>query len=362
MPINYQPSSFSSVNRDSMRGPNTSGLPLNGTIVQRRDLNDGLTSLTIALNGWELPPFEAGQYIDIALQTRSTLHQSVQLDSTRFVQNELIRRSYSIASSPKRRDRFELLLNLVPRGEFTPQLWRLDEGARVHVNPRVRGRFTLAAALEDTTGVRDTGTSAHAHDTHDVDRPRPQADTGTSSTVDSEHAHDIHDVDHPRPQADTGTSSFTHDWPTFHPHLIFIATGTGLAPYMSMLRDSEGSDPSWASATLLHSVRHAEDLAYRDELAALAALDGFRFTYIPTVTRPRPEAGWTGHVGRLQPLLEPDRYAELTNGRSIRPEDTHIYLCGNPEMIQSLREMFEAQGFTRHTTNTPGNFHFESYW
>ncbi|MCB2211245.1 hypothetical protein KQI52_03930 [bacterium] len=340
MPINYQPSSFSSVNRDSMRGPNASGLPLNGTIVQRRDLNDGLTALTIALHGWELPPFEAGQYIDIALQTRSTLNQSVQLDSTRFVQNELIRRSYSIASSPKRRDQFELLLNLVPRGEFTPALWRLEEGARLHVNPRVRGRFTLTSALEN-----------HAHDIHVVDDP--DVYRNTVPVADREAAA----ADHPEP-----ATSSSHDWPTFHPHLIFIATGTGLAPYMSMLRDNEGSDPPWASATLLHSVRHAEDLAYRDELDALATLDGFRFRYIPTVTRPRPETGWTGHIGRLQPLLEANRYAELTNGRSIRPEDTHIYLCGNPEMIQSLRETFEAQGFVRHTSNTPGNLHFESYW
>jgi len=290
-----------------MHGPGGSGLPLNGTIARRIDLNPELAVLTILLNGWKLDPFEAGQFVDISLQTRSSVHQQVNLDSSRFVPNEMIRRSYSIASSPDQRDRVELLLNLVPRGEFTPSLWRLDEGSGVHVNPRVRGRFTLSAALGNQHG-RDGNV-----------------------------------------------------WSQFHPHVVFIATGTGLAPYMSMLRQASDNGPRWASATLMHSVRVEEDLAYKDELKALARRNELRFKYFPTVTR-ASDGSWVGENRRVQTLLEPDNYAELTRGRAIRPEDTHIFLCGNPEMIEGLREQFEADGFIHHTNSTPGNLHFESYW
>jgi ferredoxin/flavodoxin---NADP+ reductase len=308
MPINYQPTSFSSVRLDAIRGPGGSGLPLNGTIGRRVDLNPELAVLTIYLNGWQLNPFEAGQFVDISLQTRSSIHQAVNLSSTQFVPGEMLSRSYSIASSPDQLDRVELLLNLVPRGEFTPALWRLNEGARVHVSPRVRGRFTLSSAFDDP-------------------------DTGDGSK----------------------------DLPPFHPHVVFVATGTGLAPYMSMLRYAAEHGPEWASATLFHSVRVEEDLAFRDELKSFAQRNALRFTYIPIVTR-APEKTWFGQHERVQQLLKDHQYTELTRGRSIRPEDTHIYLCGNPDMIDGLRDQFEEDGFTQHTNNAPGNLHFESYW
>lgn len=307
MPIEFQPTSFSSVRKDAMRNTSGSGLPLNATISRRIDLNPELAVITVQLNGWQLDPFEAGQFVDISLQKRSSVHQPISLDSSAFVTDNMIHRSYSIASSPDQRDRVELLINLVPRGEFTPSLWRLDEGDRVHVNPRIRGRFALSGAFHD---------------------PLTETD---------------------------------QNWSSFHPHVIFIATGTGLAPYMSMLRYASDRGPRWASATLLHSVRVEEDLAYRDELRGFAKRNEMRFSYIPTVTR-APEGTWVGESERVQTLLEPAKYAELTRGRTIRPEDTHIYLCGNPHMIRTLRAQTEDMGFTRHTVNKPGNLHFESYW
>ena len=280
-----------------MRGPMRGGLPLNATITSRRDLHDGLAILEITLSGWELPPFEAGQFIDIALQVRSTVHQSFVANSAQYAPNELIRRSYSIASSPDRRDRLELLLNLVPRGEFTPTLWRLGEGDRLHVDPRVRGRFTLRAVEDET---------------------QP-------------------------------------------PHVVMIATGTGLAPYMSMIRYAESHGVPWKSATLLHSVREVQDLAYRDELEELADLNELKLQYIPTVTR-AGEGVWPGSSDRVQNLLDRERYAFLTNGGRIDPGDTHIYLCGHPDMIRELTDRFEDLGFSRNTANQPGNLHYESYW
>ncbi|MBS1261043.1 MAG: hypothetical protein MAG453_00363 [Calditrichaeota bacterium] len=131
MPIHFASSSYTAPRRDALRGEHSGSLPLNATITRRHDLHEALAVLTISLNGWRLEPFEPGQYIDVSLQVRSNVQQEISLSSAQWSPSDLIRRSYSIASSPDRLGEIELLLNLVPRGQFTPVLWRLDEGARV---------------------------------------------------------------------------------------------------------------------------------------------------------------------------------------------------------------------------------------
>lgn len=293
MPFNYQPASFSTVKKDAY-GPGYTGrgLPLNAWIEKRHDLNEGLAVLTVRLNNWSLPTFEPGQYADIAMQTATT-DAPVSLTSLPMEQAELTRRSYSIASSPLRLDRLEFLINLVPRGRFTPVLWRLEEGDRLHVQPRIRGRFTL------------------------TDVPRDA-------------------------------------------NIILVSSGTGIAPYMAMLRHFAGTG-RWNRLVLLHTVRYVEDLAYREELEALMERDS-SFLYLPTVTRKREHAVWEGETERVQALLEPDRFEELAGFRPDPDKGSHLYLCGNPEMIQSVQTRYTDLGFTLHRPNNPGTLHMESYW
>jgi ferredoxin--NADP+ reductase len=139
--------------------------------------------------------------------------------------------------------------------------------------------------------------------------------------------------------------------------LVFVATGTGVAPYVSMLR-SHRERPPWRRAVLFHGVRRASDFGYRDELAERELADP-AFRYFPIASR--EAEGWSGIRGRVQPLFERERFAELV-GWPLDPEHCHVFLCGNPEMIESLRASLARLGFERGIAPAGGNLHFERYW
>ena len=139
--------------------------------------------------------------------------------------------------------------------------------------------------------------------------------------------------------------------------LILVATGTGVAPFVSMLRTYH-VDPPWRRAVLIHGARHASELAYDVELEAFARSDP-RFRYVPVVSRD-PET-WTGPKGHVQVALDPKRFAELA-GFPLDASVCHVLLCGNPDMIRSVRELLSPLGFAAPTAGTPGNLHYERYW
>ena len=139
--------------------------------------------------------------------------------------------------------------------------------------------------------------------------------------------------------------------------LVMIATGTGLSPYLSMLR-THVEAPPWRRFVLLHGVRHAEDLGYRDELEARER-DDERFRYVPVVSR--DPASWTGFAGHVQVVLEPGVFRREA-GFALDPGGSHVFLCGNPAMIRDVRAQLEPLGFRPPTASTRGNLHFEKYW
>jgi ferredoxin-NADP reductase len=114
---------------------------------------------------------------------------------------------------------------------------------------------------------------------------------------------------------------------------LFIATGTGIAPFRSMLKAHlSASSPQF---TLLFGVRHESHLIYRSEFEDLARqYPNFRFW--PTLTR--PEASWSGRSGRVQEHLE-----EALAGR----RDVDVYLCGLKLMVDDVRSRLRAEGFDR---------------
>jgi ferredoxin-NADP reductase len=115
---------------------------------------------------------------------------------------------------------------------------------------------------------------------------------------------------------------------------IFVATGTGIAPFRSMLPAVMRENPE-RSFELVFGVRHCHGLLYHEELTGLAAAYG-NFAYRPTLTR-QPE-DWTGLTGRVQPhVLE-----SLGDRR-----DMDVYICGLREMVDELRGQLKAAGLDR---------------
>lgn len=143
-------------------------------------------------------------------------------------------------------------------------------------------------------------------------------------------------------------------------HLAMIATGTGLAPYMSMLR-TELECGGARKIAVLHGARHSWDLGYAAELYTMQRLCP-NFLYLPTVSRPEAEpAPWGGARGYVQALWTSGAL-ERAWGFAPTPANTHVLLCGNPGMIDEMTKILEAQGFRVHGPRTPGEIHVERYW
>ncbi len=119
---------------------------------------------------------------------------------------------------------------------------------------------------------------------------------------------------------------------------VFIATGTGIAPFRSMLLDHVPR--TQPHITLLFGVRCEHGLLYREEFENLASqYPAFRF--MPTITRPTET--WTGRTGRVQAHL--DEALALTTPDEISALD--VYVCGLKEMVDDIRSELKRRGFDR---------------
>lgn len=129
-------------------------------------------------------------------------------------------------------------------------------------------------------------------------------------------------------------------------HLYLFGTGTGLAPFMSIIRDPEAYD-RFDKVILVHGVREVSELAYHDylteELPNHEFLGDFirdKLMYYPTVTR-EPFR----NQGRITTLIENGRLAEDLGLPQLNPETDRVMLCGSPAMLASLTRMLDDLGF-----------------
>ena len=156
------------------------------------------------------------------------------------------------------------------------------------------------------------------------------------------------------------TGAFTLDLAPTDKGVILVATGTGLAPYMSMLRSELASSEGRQFAVLL-GARHSWDLGYHAELVTMEQLSP-DFTYLPIISRPAEEpVPWTGRAGYVLDLW---RSRELDTQWGARPtaENSRIFLCGNPAMIDDMVGLLASDGFTENTRQAPGSIYVERYW
>lgn len=218
-------------------------------------------------------------------------------------QDFFITRAYSIASPPSQKDSFEFYIALVVDGALTPHMFKSEEGATWYFYKPV-GHFTL-----DKTQRK---------------------------------------------------------------RFFFVSTGTGLAPFRSMVCELENQGRLGE-----HHVVMANGASYEPELGYRAEMEGFaqrysdRFMFIPSVSRPAEKHPADLSRGRINDLLrtmmgyphetapgkephvgvglDPKKIAEI-----CPPKETAVFLCGNPSMIEDMREPLEKAGYDE--------VHVEEYW
>jgi len=142
--------------------------------------------------------------------------------------------------------------------------------------------------------------------------------------------------------------------------LYLLATGTGLAPFLSVIRDPETYE-KFEQVVLVHGVREVKELAYRELLERELKQDEFlgemvqqQFLYYPTVTR---EA--FVHQGRIPHVIENGQLAKDLGLPDLNPAEDRVMICGSPEMLRDLKALCEKRGFAEGSTTRPGQFVIE---
>ena len=144
--------------------------------------------------------------------------------------------------------------------------------------------------------------------------------------------------------------------------LFLLSTGTGLAPFLSLVRDPDIYD-RFDQVLLVHCVRHVNDLAFREELESQLAGDPLvqdqaplQFHYLPTVTR---EPFRT--TGRIGALIDSGRLFEppLVGPTQFSVEEDRIMLCGSMAMNREFQERLTKLGFREGSNASPGEFVIE---
>jgi ferredoxin-NADP reductase len=122
---------------------------------------------------------------------------------------------------------------------------------------------------------------------------------------------------------------------------LFISSGTGNAPFVSMMKAMLRLGAP-RKAVFLNGVSYAGDLGYRSLLEGWERGGGYPVQYVPTVSRPSaPEnAGWTGRWGRVESIVEP-----VCDELGLTPDNAIAYICGNPDMILAAEETLLGRGF-----------------
>lgn len=139
--------------------------------------------------------------------------------------------------------------------------------------------------------------------------------------------------------------------------LWMFATGTGVGPYVSMLREGQIWQ-RFERSFLVHSASHADELAYAEELAELQRSKPTQFNYLSCVTR---ETYNKGLNKRFSDALA-DGSLEDHLGATIHKEHSHIMLCGNHHMLDDMKKCLAERGLQRHLRHKPGHITTEQYF
>jgi ferredoxin--NADP+ reductase len=133
---------------------------------------------------------------------------------------------------------------------------------------------------------------------------------------------------------------------------IFISSGTGNAPFVSMMRQAL-HDGTERKVVFLNGVSYAHELGYKDLLEGWERSGEYPVRFIPTVSRPNDpaNAAWLGRTGRVETILAP-----VLDELGLTPANSVAYICGNPDMILAAEQAFLERGYAE------DQVHKELYW
>jgi len=122
---------------------------------------------------------------------------------------------------------------------------------------------------------------------------------------------------------------------------LYVSTGTGIAPFLSMIRETMAEGKP-RETVLLNGCSFADELGYRAELEAWEQDPAYRLAYVPTISRPNDprNAGWAGRTGRVEQVI-----TDTCRDLGLVPDKTVVYICGNPEMILNVERTLMERDF-----------------
>ncbi len=140
-------------------------------------------------------------------------------------------------------------------------------------------------------------------------------------------------------------------------HLWMLATGTGIGPFLSILQTAEPWN-RFERIVLVHAVRFAAELSYRETIEALREQHPGQLEYIPFVSREDTDFALSGRV----PAAIVDHSLEQAAGLAINPDLSQAMICGNPAMVDETSRILQERGLLRNRRRTPGHITVENYW
>jgi ferredoxin--NADP+ reductase len=143
-------------------------------------------------------------------------------------------------------------------------------------------------------------------------------------------------------------------------NLYLLSTGTGMAPFLSIIRDPDTYE-RFEKVILVHGVREVKELAYHDYITQelpqhefLGEMVSKQLLYYPTVTREPFK-----NQGRLTAAMESGKMFSDLGMPALDPAHDRIMICGSPQMLKDLKHMLEVRNFKEGNTTTPGDFVIE---
>jgi ferredoxin--NADP+ reductase len=163
--------------------------------------------------------------------------------------------------------------------------------------------------------------------------------------------------------SEKAAGSFTLSHAPASRDIWLMATGTGIAPYIAMLRDPTIWN-KYEQVVLVHGVRYPADLAYQLELEELQHQYQEKFAYVGVASRiPSKMEGHSNRIlsGRITDCFN-SLALEQETGIAITPQYSTVMLCGNPAMLDEMEQLLSQRGLQRHRPKSPGQVVVERYW